>query len=366
MANSDRDKCNESTFQFVNIDRPGDASDLRVRKQVRSHVSRLQHRQNRQNRERRQSHPVSHSRGVGFDAEPASTSSSLDTSEDGCVSPITPTNVSQKTSSWLRHSTESDSTPDESAQNQLIPPSTKRSPATLPVLRTPTSALERAFSCGSLAFRTISLNDPDNTIGRNVAELKLDMSSIMSFYRTISMIQAQDFDQQYGAVIPGVTSWKRFYAFVFTDPVMLTVAILLTARHQIAVLGRDTSGHDGVRIANMESFLLNRINEALQDPVRGISDQMLVAVALYAAYEIKHGDGTRYHIHMNGLLQMIQLRGGLREIGQQDPYVERLLLWQDANTAELAGIQGYLHNLDTSLTEPSSRPRPNPRMFQLR
>lgn len=188
----------------------------------------------------------------------------------------------------------------------------------------------------------------------------------MSFYRTIFMIQAQDFDQQYGAVIPGVTSWKRFYTFVFTDPVMLTVAILLTARHQIAVLGRDISGHDGMRIANMETFLLNRINEALQDPVRGISDQMLVAVALYAAYEIKHGDGTRYHIHMNGLSQMIQLRGGLREIGQQDPYVERLLLWQDANTAELAGIRGYLYNLDTSLTEPSSRPRPNPRMFQLR
>jgi len=180
------------------------------------------------------------------------------------------------------------------------------------------------------------------------------------------MIQAQDFDQQYGVVIPGVTPWKRFYAFVFTDPIMLTVAILLTARHQFAVLGREATGHDGVRIANMESFLLQRITEALQDPVRGISDQMLVAVALYAAYEIKHGGGSRYHIHMKGLLQMIQLRGGLREIGQQDPYVERLLLWQDANTAELAGIQGYLHDLDTSLTKPSCRPRPNPGVFQLR
>ena len=147
---------------------------------------------------------------------------------------------------------------------------------------------------------------------------------------------------------------------------MLTTAILLTARHQFAVLGREASGHDGVRIANMESFLLQRINEALQDPVRGISDQMLVAVALYAAYEIKHGNGARYHVHMTGLLQMINLRGGLREIGQQDPYVERLLLWQDANTARLAGIQGYFQNLDTSLDGPLSRPRPNPGIFQLR
>lgn len=188
-------------------------------------------------------------------------------------------------------------------------------PAFESALKSPTSALKRGDSRGSLAFRMIALNDPDNIIGRNVAELMMNLSSIMSFYRTISMIQAQDFDKQYGAVIPGVTSLKRFYTFVFTDPVMLTVAILLTARHQFAVLGRDASGRDGVRIAYMESFLPQGINEALQDPVRGISDQMLVAVALSAAYEIKHGNGARYQIHMNGLFQMISLRGGLREIG---------------------------------------------------
>jgi len=365
MINSDYDKGNESAFQFVNLDRPDNAADSRVRRQVRSHVARMQHRQNKRDREG-QSRLVSHSRGIDNDPEPANTSSSLDSSEDGRVSSIAPTNMRNRTSSWLRHSTESDSTPDESAENRLVSPPTTRLPVSRSVLTSPTTALEKAFSRGSLAFRTISLNDPDNIVGRNVAELRMDLSSIMSFYRTISMIQAQDFDQQYGAVIPGVTSWKRFYAFVFTDPVMLTVAILLTARHQFAVLGREVSGEDGMRIANMESFLLQRINEALQDPVRGISDQMLVAVALYAAYEIKLGNGARYHIHMNGLLQMINLRGGLREIGQQDPYVERLLLWQDANTAKLAGIQGYLHNLDTSLHQSSPRPRPNPGIFQLR
>ena len=147
---------------------------------------------------------------------------------------------------------------------------------------------------------------------------------------------------------------------------MLTVAILLMARHHFAVFGREASGHDGVRGANMESFLLQRISEALQDTVRGISDQMLVAVALHAAYEIKHGNSSRYHVHMEGLLQMMNLRGGLCDIGQQDPYVERLLLWHDVNTANLAGIKGYLHNLDNSLDQSSSRPRPNPRILQLR
>lgn len=86
----------------------------------------------------------------------------------------------------------------------------------------------------------------------------------------------------YDTIIPGVASWKRIYPFVFTNPVMLTVAILLTARRQFAVLGRRAFCHAGVRLANMESFLLHRTNGALQDPVRGIAKQMLVAVAMYA------------------------------------------------------------------------------------
>ena len=362
MANSERDKRNTSNFKFVNVERPGDPANARVRRQVRSHVSRLQHRQNRE----RQSREGLRSRGIAADADAAGGSSSIDSSEDGRVTIVAPDDARNKTASWIRRSTESDSTPEENAETKPHPPLVTHLAISPSVLTSPTSALEKAFSRGSVAFRTISLNDPDNIIGKNVAELRLDLSSILSFYRMISMIQAQDFDQQYGTVVPGVTSWKRFYAFVFTDPVMLTVAILLTTRHQFEVLGRDSSGEDGVRIANMEHFLLQSINEALQDPVRGISDQMLIAVALYAAYEIKHGNGVRYHIHMRGLVQMINLRGGLREIGQQDPYAELLLLWQDTNTAKLAGIEGYLHNLDNSLGPLSPRPRPNLSIFQLR
>jgi hypothetical protein len=348
-------------FKFVNYERPGDATNERVRRQVRSHVSRLQHRQNRE----RQFHQIAQSKVQRLEA---GASSGLGSSEDGLTTAVAPADVRNATASWNRHSTaESDTTSEEATDHQQVfIPASRPAVAQPPLVALPSSALERSFSRGSLAFRTIALNDPENIMGRNIAELKLDLSSIMSFYRMIAIIQAQDFDQQYGVVLPGVTSWKRFYAFVFTDPVMITVAILLTARHQFEVLGRDSSGENGVRIANMERFLLQSINEALRDPVRGISDQLLVAVALYAAYEIKHGNGSRYHVHMSGLVQMINLRGGLREIGQHDPYCERMLLWQDANTAKLANIPGYLHELDNGLGPLSTLPKPNPRMFQLR
>lgn len=360
---SNNDKRDGSTFKFVNIERPGDATNERVRRQVRSHVSRLQHRQNRD----RQSLSATHSKRYPATRLEAGTSSSVDSSEDGHGTAGTPVETRNVTTSWLRRSTTgSDSASEETAEQQRLSVLAAGHSASPALLTSPSSALERSFSRGSLAFRTISLNDPDNVIGTNIAELKLDLSSILSFYRMISIIQAQDFDQQFGAVVSGVTSWKRFYAFVFTDPVTLTTAILLTSRHQFEVLGRDSSGEDGVRIANMERFLLQSINDALKDPVRGISDQLLVAVALYAAYEIKHGNPSRYHIHMSGLVQMINLRGGLREIGQQDPYAELLLLWQDANTSKLAGITGYLQNMNNSLEQSSRRPKPNPRIFQLR
>ncbi|KAM0701529.1 hypothetical protein Q7P35_009780 [Cladosporium inversicolor] len=236
MAKSDHDQRDELTFQFVNLEHPGYGTDLQVRRQV------------------------------------VHTSVACNTDR------IVKTNVIESKNYVLPRTLKaSPLMPNQRAARASTPLKMDALPVLPSVLTSPTSVLERAFSRGSLAFRTISINDPDNVIGRNVAELGLDLSSIMSFYRTISMIQAQDFDRQYGAVIPGVISWKQFYALVFTDPVMLTTAILLTARHQFAVLGREAS-------------------------VRGISDQILVAVALYAAYEIKHSDGARYHTHMNVLI----------------------------------------------------------------
>ena len=313
----------ETNFSFVHIERPGTTVDQRVRRQVKSHVSRLQHRQERERQ---------------FAVKTATQSKDLDKSSGTAAS-----STRESSESTADSQTTQESNPGER------------------------SAIEKSFSTGSVAFRTIALEDTENQVGKNIAGLRLDVSNVMSFYRMISIIQAQDFDAQYGEITPGVISWEKFYAYIFTDPMLLTVAILLTIRHQFEVFGRDSSSRspDGARILNIERFLLRSINEALQDPVRSVSDQMLVAVILYGAYEIKHGTGERYHIQMRGLLQIIALRGGLREIGRQDPYTERLLLWQDANTAQLAGIESYLGRLDNNLGA-SSLPRSNSKIYRLR
>lgn len=117
----------------------------------------------------------------------------------------------------------------------------------------------------------------------------------------ISITQTRGFDAQYGEITPGVVYWEKLYAYIFT-PMLLTVAILLKIRHHFEVFSRDTSSRspDGVRILNIERrFLSRKINEAQQDPVRSISDQMPVAVIPYG---VKHGTGEQYRIHMRGSL----------------------------------------------------------------
>ena len=230
-----------ASFSFVHIERPGTTVDQRVRRQVKSHVSRLQHRQERERQ---------------FAVKTAIHSKDLDKS-------------SGTTASSTRDSSESTADSQTTRESSLDEQ----------------SALEKSFSRGSVAFRTIALKDTENQVGKNIAGLRLDISNVMSFYRMISIIQAQDFDAQYVEITPGVISWEKFYAYIFTDPMLLTVAILLTIRHQFEVFGRDSSSRspDGARILNIERFLLRSINEALQDPVRSVSDQMLVALLLYAA-----------------------------------------------------------------------------------
>lgn len=175
--------------------------------------------------------------------------------------------------------------------------------------------------------------------------------------------QAQDFDHQFGAVLPNVVFWERFYAFVFQDPIMINMALLLTARHQLETVGRSPQDQDLFLIGNLEQHIVRSINAALRDPSRRISDHLLVAVSLCASYDIKHGNPDSYGVHMKGLVQMIELRGGLPEVGK-DPYVERLLLWQDSNTSELTGGLRYLDGMARS---PGAEfPTPNTGLFRMK
>jgi hypothetical protein len=352
-----------NTFKFVNYTSadPVNVQNGKVRKQVRSHVSKWQH---------------SQSRARIFDAAHSKTHV-VDSGADDVAgfyrnaSNSTTPSISLGTSVGVpntRISVEGDVHQAGSETNDgyflqdteaLDTEATLFSPEACKLVST---GLTKAFSQGVMSIRTVALQDSENIIGISLKDMQLELSSVMSLYKNICEVQAPDFARQY-SIKDDQASWGRFYTFVWTDPILLSTAVLLGVRNQLDVLGRCIDGQTFASVLHIERFLMQSINTALGDPVRGISDQMLIAVALCAAYEIKHGTGACYHVHMQGLVQMINLRGGLVFIGTPDPYIVRLLIWIDTNTSKLAGCRPYLQGMVNGLT---AHPHANTTIFRAR
>lgn len=352
----------KTTFKFVSYSDPKDVQSGKVRKQVRSHVSKWQHSQTRAKlREAAQSTDTITDADVDKNTGQGRKESEVN---PAIAQKLTGIPVEQWSSLALDncHSRQADSDTrgnnsttensyDQDAETTLISPEAYKLVG---------NDLTKAFSQGAMSFKTIALQDSNNIIGLSLKEMHLDLSSVMGLYKNICMMQAVDFARQYD-IAGHQGSWGRFYAFVYTDPILLSTAVLLGVRNQLDVLGRCLDRQTFASVMQIERFLMRSINEALGDPVRGVSDQMLITVGLCAAYEIKHGTGACYHVHMQGLVQMIQLRGGLAAIGQLDSYVSRLLVWLDANTSKIAGCRPYLQDMVDGLT---AHPKANTLVFR--
>ncbi|KAL8694138.1 MAG: hypothetical protein Q9224_003625, partial [Gallowayella concinna] len=106
---------------------------------------------------------------------------------------------------------------------------------------------------------------------------------------------------------------------------------------------------------------ITTINRGLQDPQLATSDQLIGAVAKMAAYEAGFaGDEVQYHMHMKGLVKMVELRGGLQSLGLNG-LLARMLLWIDLNAAFI--LQTHLYFSHTDALPGHTVPEPNPGHF---
>jgi hypothetical protein len=81
----------------------------------------------------------------------------------------------------------------------------------------------------------------------------------------------------------------------------------------------------------------------------------IAIVAQMAAYEALFGDRKTYRTHMQGLTQIVRLRGGLLALGL-DGLMKRCLLWIDSNTSLITG-------LPLSFEHTEQHPPPNSKQF---
>ncbi|QIW96622.1 hypothetical protein AMS68_002140 [Peltaster fructicola] len=194
----------------------------------------------------------------------------------------------------------------------------------------------RSFSTGARSFHAFALRDPMHLFARALQAMELDLSSVMACYRCVVLRQSKDINVQFD---PKAVRRSRWESFIFEHPVLINMALLIAVRHRLQLSQKEHSPRSQSCILSLEQSQIRRINDALSDSNHCIDDHVLVAVALYAAYEAKHGTRSKSTVHLTGLAEMIKLRKGLATIGRQDRYVEEILVWMITNVLELHHAQ---------------------------
>ena len=136
--------------------------------------------------------------------------------------------------------------------------------------------------------------------------------------------------------------------------------MLIAASHYSAVNGVGSHGIDTITLRGMA---LAAINASTRDPARNMSNVTIGAIANIATYEALYGDHEAYATHMLGLRFLVRSRGGLGALGL-DGFLERFLLWIDANASYLTRRPLFF---DNNHCPPNfAHPRPDPARFGAR
>lgn len=175
--------------------------------------------------------------------------------------------------------------------------------------------------------------------------------------------QAPDFERQMAPYLRPGHAHNQLFPAIFEEPALLAAAIFLSTGHLLATRREPPQAKDIYPVLQMQGVVIRSINAALRSPKRSVSDHTIVAVLLLATYEALHGLTDAYHLHMTGMIQMINHRGGMAALGMHG-YVELFILWQDANVANIVGGAGYAHLANNPTA--GHKAKPDKSMFLLR
>ncbi|KAK4895059.1 hypothetical protein LTR49_028323 [Elasticomyces elasticus] len=149
----------------------------------------------------------------------------------------------------------------------------------------------------------------------------------------------------------------RFLSFITTDAAPYYAVMLVATSHYERSRGAKAHVIDPLQLRGMA---IREINRALRDSVRATSDHLIAAVAHLACFEALCCNRNAFNTHMTGLLRIVSMRGGLPTLGLNG-WLERLLLWIDANATHLLGTRLYFDKAAFPTT--AVHPRPNARRF---
>lgn len=153
------------------------------------------------------------------------------------------------------------------------------------------------------------------------------------------------------------TSW---FPLVMTEPALFSVIMLLAASHYASL--QCHPGSMSINLLDLRYEAVSAINRSLEGQLPGtVHDALIGAIAKMASYEAMFGSPENYNIHMQGLVRVITLRGGLTLLGLNG-LLRRIVVWIDRNVAFLHGSAAYYFPGATFVPD-EPLPDPNPGHF---
>ena len=141
-----------------------------------------------------------------------------------------------------------------------------------------------------------------------------------------------------------------------TEPATFQIILLTSASHYCMINNMQRAAH----LLQLRQETLRLINDLLKDSAKAVTDTAIAAVAKLASYEAQFGDPALYQIHMDGLIRMVMMRGGLSKLGLNG-LLMRMLLWIDVNARHL--INTPLYVASCLVDRGTELPPPNPALY---
>lgn len=150
----------------------------------------------------------------------------------------------------------------------------------------------------------------------------------------------------------------RWFPLVMTEPSLFLVIMLIAASHYASVQLNTTELK--LNLLSMRGEAVQAINQSLAKQHGTINDALVGAIAKMASYEAMFGNVDTYGVHMQGLYQIVNLRGGLDGLGLGG-LLRRIVVWIDRNGAFLNGSMLYFPG--ATFVDGQPLPDPNPGNF---
>lgn len=118
---------------------------------------------------------------------------------------------------------------------------------------------------------------------------------------------------------PFVVSW---FPQALADPALFHVS-LQTASLDLELRAQNGFKNSDILMADSVSLVRSKI----RDPKFAASDETLSSVVTLAAIELGKGNTTVTQVHVDGLLSMVRMRGGVQQVKSESPLTARMVAW---------------------------------------